>query len=143
MINEITLVIPNHPFSRKYNLLGGCEDIKNHRWIHCNVKFIHNPVVYEPIKRAFSTVSPFTNLGWYTDDCPTKTISRWTIKDSPVSSQEGDSLWLSFEVLEKTPDSFLNFLSNKFDLKIRLTYYQPYMIRFKQKFFLPTHGEIF
>jgi hypothetical protein len=142
-LKELNLIIPNHPHSRKYNSLGGCEDIKTHRWIHCNVKFIAKPVDYDPIKKAFSTLNPFTILGWRIDDDPTITISRWTVRDSPVADQEGDSLWLSFEVQEKTPDSFLNFLSNKFNMKIRLTYYQPYMIRFKQKYFLPASGKIF
>lgn len=141
MLKETNLVIPNHPYSRKYNSLGGCEDIKNHSWTHCNVKFIESPAVYDPIKKAFHTFSPFKNLGWCLDDCPTRTISRWTIKDSPVALQEGGSLWLSFEILDKTPDNFLEFLSTKFNMKIRLTYYQPYMTKAKQRLFLPSHGE--
>lgn len=141
-MKEINLIIPDHPHSRKYNSLGGCEDIKSHQWIHCNVKIIAKPVVYDPIKKAFCTLSPFTKLGWRMLNCPTETISRWTIKDSPVAAQEGDSLWLSFEILEKTPDAFLEFLSKKFEIKIKLTYYPPYVIQSKEKIFF-ENKEIF
>jgi hypothetical protein len=127
MKKEITVVIPNHPFSREYNQLGGAVDIKTHSWTHINVKFLATPVEYSQLLKAFSTATPFELLGWDSpDDCTTKTISRWTVRESPVAKQEGDSLWLSFECLNQIPDKFFQYLSNKFQIKIRISYCPPY-----------------
>jgi hypothetical protein len=128
MKKEITVVIPNHPFSREYNQLGGAIDIKTHNWTHVNVKFLATSVEYSQLLSAFSTSAPFELLGWDgSDDCTTKTISRWTVRESPVAKQEGDSLWLSFECLNQIPDNFFQYLSNKFQMKIQVSYCPPYM----------------
>lgn len=127
MKKEITVVIDNHPYSRQYNVYGGAMDIKTHDWIHINVKFLASPSEYQKILEAFSTSKPFDILGWVgVTACPTNTISRWTVRESPVAKQEGDSLWLSFECLKKTPNQFFQHLSNKFQLKIRISYCPPY-----------------
>jgi hypothetical protein len=138
MNKELNVVIENHPYSRSYNWLGGCEDIKSHNWVHCNIKFITSPECYAPIKDAFSSPEAFKILCWDANDKVTASISRWTLRDSPVASQEGHSLWLSFESLGLTPDNFLTFIADKFDIKIRLTYYLPYSSQPKQKFFVPN-----
>ena len=135
---ELNVVIENHPNSRAYNWLGGCEDIKSHNWIHCNIKFLASPGLYAPIKDAFKKAEVFETLGWDKNDQATASISRWTLRDSPVSEQEGHSLWVSFETLSVTPDDFLSFIADKFDIKIRLTYYLPYSSQPKQKFFIPS-----
>jgi hypothetical protein len=127
MKNEITVVIPNHPFSREYNRLGGAVDIKAHNWTHINVKFLATPSEYAQLLNAFSTNAPFELLGWNGfDGCPTKTISRWTVRESPVAKKEGDSLWLSFECLHDIPNDFFQYLANKFQIKIRVSYCPPY-----------------
>jgi hypothetical protein len=127
MKTDLTVVIANHPFSRTYNLLGGATDIKEHNWIHINVKFMGSPVEYSELLKAFSTDKPFELLGWnFSHHCSTKTISRWTLRESPVAKQEGDSLWLSFECLDQIPNGFFQYLSNKFQIKIRISYCPPY-----------------
>ena len=140
MKKEITVVIDNHPFSRDYNTYGGATDIKSHEWIHINVKFLASPNQYQKLLEAFSTSTPFECLGWIAvDDCSTKTISRWTVRESPVAKQEGDSLWLSFECLKKTPSQFFQYLSDKFEMKIRISYCPPYKTgKWITEIFVPT-----
>ena len=135
MNEELNVVIKNHPNTRAYNWLGGCEDVKNHNWIHCNVKFLASPENYAPIKDAFGRAEAFQILGWNENDEVTSSISRWTLRDSPVSKQEGSSLWLSFESLGATPDDFLAYIAKKFVIKIRLTYYLPSSSQSKYKFY--------
>jgi hypothetical protein len=127
MKKEITVVLDNHPFAREYNWLGGAVDIKNHNWVHVNVKFLAKPEKYEELLIAFSTQTPFELLGWVGDsECPTKTISRWAIRESPVAKQEGDSLWLAFECLERIPEHFFQYLANQFQIHIRTSYCPPH-----------------
>ncbi len=134
MKKEITVVIDNHPFSREYNMYGGAIDIKRHKWIHVNAKFISSPKKYGKLLEVFSKSNPFELLDWdFRDDCPTRTISRWTIRESPVASQEGDSLWLSFECLDVIPDNFFVYIAKKFNLKIYISYCEPYQIIWKSK----------
>lgn len=127
MKSEINIVIADHSYSRVYNSLGGAIDIKAHNWIHINVKFMGSPDEYRMLLKAFSTDKPFELLGWsLSDHCSTKTISRWTVRESPVAKQEGDSLWLSFECLDEIPQKFFQYLSNEFQIKILISYCPPY-----------------
>lgn len=127
MKKETTVVIESHPYSRQYNRYGGAVDIKEHSWIHINVKFLASPSQYQKLFEAFSTTTPFEHLGWVdVEGCTTKTISRWTVRESPVAREEGDSLWLAFECLKEIPNEFFQYLSNKFQIKIRISYCPPY-----------------
>lgn len=127
MKNAITVVLKNHPYARSYNHLGGANDIKTHHWLHINVKFISKPGQYEPILKAFSTLEPFAQLAWFpAQNCPTQTINQWTVRHSPVAREEGDSLWLAFECLNTIPKEFLQYIADKLQIRVRISYCPPY-----------------
>ena len=139
MQNEITVVVKDHPFTRSYNQLGGVIDIKSHEWIHINVKLIANPENYEPLLRAFSTKEPFKQLGWMGGhSCPTRTISRWTVRPSPVAREEGNSLWLAFECLGKIPEEFFQCIADRFQIRIKISYCPPYARKWLIKAYKPV-----
>lgn len=139
MKKKITVVIEGHPFAREYNWLGGAVDIKQHDWVHVNVKFLGKPKDYEQILKAFSTQLAFEQLGWSgTDKCPTKTISRWTVRESPVAKEEGDSLWLAFECLGAIPEQFIQYLADKYRMRIRASYCPPYATKWVITMYHPT-----
>ena len=136
MKKEITVVLANHPFSRQYNIYGGAIDIKRHSWIHVNAKLISTPKKYSKLLEAFSKPNPFELLEWdFRNDCSSKTISRWTIRESPVASQEGDGLWLSFECLDVIPENFFVYIVKKFDIKINVSYCEPYQVKWKLRIY--------
>ena len=138
MKNEITVVLKDHPFTRSYNKLGGAIDIKSHDWIHINVKFLAKPEQYEPLLKAFSTKEPFKQLGWQmADKCPTKTISRWTLRPSPVAREEGDSLWLAFECLGEIPAEFFQYIADMFQMRVRISCCAPYLRKWLIKVYEP------
>ena len=139
MKNEITVVLESHPFARSYNKLGGAIDIKSHEWIHINVKFLAKPKQYEPLLKAFSTKEPFKRLEWVGgQSCPTKTISRWTVRQSPVAREEGDSLWLAFECLGEIPGEFFQYMADKFQMRVRVSYCPPHATRWLIKVYEPA-----
>ena len=139
MKKEITVVIEGHPFARECNWLGGAIDIKSHEWIHINVKFLAKPEQYEPLLKAFSTKEPFKQLGWQkADKCPTKTVSRWTVRQSPVAREEGDSLWLAFECLGEIPEEFFQYIADKFQMRVRISYCPPHATRWPIKVYEPA-----
>jgi hypothetical protein len=139
MKKEITVVIKSHPHARQYNWLGGPMDIKNHEWVHVNVKFLAKPEQYEVLQKAFSTSTPFGDLDWLGClTCPTQTISRWTVRESPVAKEEGDSLWLAFECLQTVPSEFLQYLANRFQIQIQASYCPPYATKWLVLLYAPT-----
>lgn len=140
MKKTITVAISNHPFSREYNIYGGAMDIKENSWVHINVKFLALPKQYQKLLEAFSATNPFECLGWIDVlNCPTKTISRWTVRESPVAKEEGDSLWLSFECLNQIPNEFFQYLADKFQIKVRISYCPPYRTgKWEQKIYKPA-----
>lgn len=139
MKNEITVVLESHQFTRSYNKQGGAIDIKSHEWIHINVKFLAKPKQYEPLLKAFSTKEPFKQLGWQmADKCPTKTISRWTVRPSPVAREEGDSLWLAFECLGQIPEEFFQYIADKFQIRVRISYCLPYARNWQIRLYKPA-----
>jgi hypothetical protein len=127
LVTEI--VIDNHPHARSYTRYGGACDIKEHDWVHSNVVFQASPITYQPIMEAFRTSEPFKLLAWNpVIDCPTKTITRWYMQESPVPLHEGEALWLSFESINKPPFSFLQYLCDKYHIPIEVNSIYPYQI---------------
>ena len=139
MKKEINVVLDNHPYAREYNWLGGAVDIKNHNWMHINVKFLAKPQKYEPLLKAFSTNEPFKQLSWKgNQNCPTKSICSWTVRQSPVAKEEGDSLWLAFECLGGVPEEFFQYMSDEFLMRVRISYCPPYARKWLIKIFEPA-----
>lgn len=134
--NAKEVVVPNHPHAREYNKYGCPFDIKHHDWVTCNIKFHATPEVYAPIKQAFSTTNPWDALGYKPSvECSTVTISRWAYRDCPVPEHDGHSLWLHFESKAVPPEQFLQFVANKFDMKVSLNYCPPYQVKWVSKTF--------
>jgi hypothetical protein len=132
--------IPAHPHARSYTVYGGAVDVKEHDWVHSNVVFKGVPDSYKPIKQAFATQNPFKALGWNpVIDCPTKTISRWSMQESPVAKYEGHELWVSFESLHSPPFDFLQHVCTKFRVVIEVRSIYPYQIQQKRIHLYPTN----
>ncbi len=116
-----TKVVINNPLcERKYNWLGGAEDIKHHDYIHNNIRFTGG---WAPVAQAFTGVTPFKDLGWADPACPTAAVDRWWHSKSPVS----DDYMVSFETKKVVPTKFLQFVANKYKLSIQCTSHHPYI----------------
>ncbi len=115
MLEALEVVVPNHPKARERNKFDAPVDVKEHDWVHTNVKFVGTPVQYGTVYKAFKGTTPFTDLGYKAQaDCPTHTISRWSVRECPVAKYDGDSLWLAFESRGGTPHQFLQYVADAY-----------------------------
>jgi hypothetical protein len=133
MLEALEVVVPNHPKARERNKFDAPVDVKEHDWVHTNVKFVGTPVQYAGIYSAFKCHIPFTLLGYKAQaDCPTHTISRWSVRECPVAKYDGDSLWLAFESKGGTPHQFLQYVADTQNVTVVGTHLPVYSIRWKQ-----------
>jgi len=133
MDDALEVVVPNHPKARQRNKFDAPVDVKEHDWVHTNVKFVGTPVQYGTVYKAFKGTTPFTDLGYKAQaDCPTHTISRWSVRECPVAKYDGDSLWLAFESRGGTPHQFLQYVADTQPVTVVGTHLPVYSIRWKQ-----------
>lgn len=130
---QTKVVIDNPHSTRKYNWLGGAEDIKHHDYIHNNIRFYGE---HHPVAQAFKTETPFSILGWNDPDCPTKAVDRWWYSKSPVS----DAYMVSFETKKEVPTKFLQFVANNYKLSVKCDSYLPYTAAPQQSNFQSTQS---
>ena len=133
MLEALEVVVPNHPKARERNRFDAPMDVKEHDWVHTNVKFVGTPVQYGTVHKAFKGATPFADLGYKAQaDCPTHTISRWSVRECPVAKYEGDSLWVAFESRGGTPHTFLQYVADTQNVTVVGTHLPVYSIRWKQ-----------
>jgi hypothetical protein len=133
MLEALEVIVPNHPKARERNRFDAPVDVKEHDWVHTNVKFVGTPAQYGTVYQAFKGTTPFTDLGYKAQaNCPTLTISRWSVRECPVAKYDGDSLWVAFESRAGTPHEFLQYVSDTHDLKVVGTHLPVYSMRWKQ-----------
>jgi hypothetical protein len=133
MLDAIEIVVPNHPKARERNKFDAPVDVKTHDWIHTNVKFVGTAEQYAGIYSAFKGTTPFTDLGYKAQaDCPTHTISRWSVRECPVAKYDGDSLWVAFESRGSTPYTFLQHVADTHNVTVVGTHLPVYSMKWKQ-----------
>lgn len=133
MDDALEVVIPNHPQARERNKFGAPVDIKTHDWVHTNIKFVGTAQEYANIYNAFKGTSPFTSLGYKAQaDCPTNTISRWSVRQCPVAKYDGDSLWVALESRGSTPYVFLQHVADTQGITVVGTHLPVYSMKWKQ-----------
>jgi hypothetical protein len=133
MLEALEVVVPNHPKARERNRFDAPVDVKEHDWVHTNVKFVGTPAQYGTVYTAFKGKTPFTDLGYKAQaNCPTLTISRWSVRECPVAKYDGDSLWVAFESRGGTPHEFLQYVADTQNLTVVGTHLPVYSIRWKQ-----------
>jgi hypothetical protein len=133
MLEALEVVVPNHPKARQRNKFDAPVDVKEHDWVHTNVKFVGTPAQYGTVYKAFKGTTPFTDLGYKAQaNCPTHTISRWSVRECPVAKYDGDSLWLAFESKGGTPHQFLQHVADTQNVTVVGTHLPVYSIRWKQ-----------
>lgn len=133
MLDALEVIVPNHPKARERNRFDAPVDVKEHDWVHTNVKFVGTPAQYAGIHSAFQCHIPFTLLGYKAQaDCPTHTISRWSVRECPVAKHDGDSLWLAFESRGGTPHAFLQYIADTQPVTVVGTHLPVYSMKWKQ-----------
>ena len=133
MLEALEVIVPNHPKARQRNKFDAPVDVKEHDWVHTNVKFVGTPAQYGTVYKAFKGATPFADLGYKAQGtCPTHTISRWSVRECPVAEYEGTSLWVAFESRVATPSEFLQYVADTQNVTVVGTHLPVYSIRWKQ-----------
>lgn len=133
MLEALEVIVPNHPKARERNRFDAPVDVKEHDWVHTNVKFKGTPAWYGTVYEAFKGTTPFTDLGYKAKpDCPTHTISRWSVRECPVPEYEGTSLWVAFESRGATPSEFLQYVATTQGMNVVGTHCPVYSIKWVQ-----------
>jgi hypothetical protein len=133
MLEALEVVVPDHPKARERNKFDAPVDVKEHDWVHTNVKFVGTPAQYGTVYTAFKGKTPFTDLGYKAQaNCPTLTVSRWSVRECPVAKYDGDSLWVAFESRGGTPHEFLQYVADTQNVTVVGTHLPVYSIRWKQ-----------
>jgi len=62
MLEALEVVVPNHPKARERNKFDAPVDVKEHDWVHTNVKFVGTPAQYGTVYTAFKGTTPLQCL---------------------------------------------------------------------------------